>query len=223
MSVFCALVRAGLRSGGGFVSTGGMAMFFAILVGSLFGIALAPMPQTIAAAGPAVIWLCALLSATLSLEAVWHRPLSDGRMDMIVLSGVEPFALTSATILSHWLLTGLPLIAAGLVLSFVFALPTAVLPVLALSLVCATLYLSLTGAIAALLTHGARQPGILMVVLILPVQLPMLLLALMAGERALLDPAVLNPYVYLQGALLLFTLPLLAGGAAWVLRFQLSR
>ncbi len=160
MSVFCALVRAGLRSGGGFVSTGGMAMFFAMLVGSLFGIALAPVPQTIAA---------------------------------------------------------------GLVLSFVFTLPVAVLPVLALSLVCATLYLSLTGAIAALLTHGARQPGILMVVLILPVQLPMLLLALMAGERALLDPAVLNPYVYLQGALLLFALPLLAGGAAWVLRFQLSR
>ena len=223
MSVFTALTRASLRSGGGIVSTGGMAFFFAVLVGSLFGIALAPVPDTIVAAGPAVIWLCALLSATLSLEAVWHRPLSDGRMDVLLLSGVEPFAVTTSTIVAHWLLTGMPLIIAGVVLSFVFSLPVAVLPVLLVSLVCATLYLSLTGAIAAILTHGARQPGILMVVLILPIQLPMLLLALMAGERALLDTSVLNPYVYLQGALLVFALPLVTGGAAWLLRFQLSR
>lgn len=223
MKSFFAVTRMALRSGGGVVSTGGMAAFFAVLVASLFGIALAPMPDTITLAGPAVIWLCVLLSATLSLEAVWHRPLSDGRIDILLLSGVDALSLTTATMLAHWLLTGLPLVLAGCVLAGVFALPAAVLPVVVLSLVCATLYLSATGALAAILTHGARQPGILMVVLILPVQLPMLLLALMASERALLDPSVLNPYVYLQVALVLFALPLVCGGAAWVMRFQLSR
>lgn len=223
MSAFAALVRAGLRSHGGFLSTGALAAFFAVLVASLFAVALAPVPQSLHAAGPAVIWLCALLSATLSLEAVWHRPLSDGRMDVLLLSGVPPFAVSAAAMVVHWVLTGVPLLLAVLVLFVVFSLPFAMLPAMLASMVCATAYLSLTGGIAALLTHGARQPGILMVVLILPLQLPMLLLGLMAGERALLDPAALNPYVYLQAALLLFALPLALGGGAWLLRFLLSR
>lgn len=222
MNAFMALVSSVLRGRGG-LSTGGMAVFFALLIASLFGIALAPQPQTMVMAGPAVIWLCALLSATLSLEAVWHRPLSDGRFDLMVIAGVCPVTLVGATTVAHWLMTGVPLVIAACVLLFIFALPAALLPVLIVSLLVATLYLSLTGAVAALLTHGARQPGILMVVLILPLQLPMLLLALMAVERAMLDPAVLNPYVCLQAAMLLFAFPLLVGGAAWLLRFQLSR
>lgn len=223
MKVFCAVVKSAIGSAGGMVSTGGMAAFFAVLVASLFGIALAPVPQLATLAAPAVIWLCVLLSATLSLEAVWHRPLLAGKLDLLLMSGVPSYIITAAVTCAHWLLAGLPLVLAGFVLSFVFALPVATLLVLLVSLCCATLYLSLTGAMAALLTYGARQPGVLMVVLILPLQLPMLLLALMAGERALLDPAGLNPYVYLQAALLVFALPLLSGAAAWLLRFQLFR
>ncbi len=223
MSGFTPLLRTALRAHGGLFSTGGMAAFFAVLVASLFAIALAPLPQAMTAAGPAVIWLCAVLSATLSLEAVWHRPLADGRMDVLLLSGVAPLPVVAATVAAHWLLTGLPLLAAMAALFVAFNLPLVMLAVMMLSLVCATLYLSLTGAVAALVTHGARQPGILMVVLILPLQLPMLLLGLMAGERALLDPSAFNPYVYLQAAVLVFALPLVLGGAAWLLRFLLSR
>ncbi len=223
MSAFFALLRVTLRSGGGVVSTGGMAVFFTVLVGSLFGIALAPIPDVMRDAAPAIIWLCALLAATLSLETLWHRRLASGQIDLLLLSGVSSLAVAGSGIAAHWLLVGLPLVLAGLVLALVFALPVMVVPVLLVSLLCATLYLSLTGAMAAMLTYGARMPGILMVVLILPLQVPMLLLALMAVARAMLDPAIFNPYVYLQVALLLFALPLLAGGAAWLLRFQLTR
>lgn len=223
MRVFAGMVVGMMRTGGGMLSTGGLAAFFALLAASLFGIALAPLPQASAAAAPAVIWLCVLVAATVSLETVWHRPLSDGKFDLLLLSGVPALTVTAAMTLAHWLMAGVPLIVTGGALGVMLALPVAALPALTASLCCATLYLSLTGAIAALLTHGARQPGVLLVVLILPLQLPMLLLALMAVERALLDPAALNSYVYLQAALLVFALPLLAGGAAWLLRFQLLR
>ncbi len=223
MTTIAVIARSALRAAGGVMSTGGIAVFFAVLLGSLFGIALAPVPQAAQAAAPAIIWLCTLVAATLSLEPVWHRPLSSGRFDLLLLSGVSPLALVAGTVLAQWCAVGVPLALAGGILALVFGVPLGVLPLVGASLALATFYLCLTGALAAVMTHGARQPGVLMVVVIMPLQVPMLLLSLMAVERAQLDTAVVNAYVYLQVALVLFAAPLVLAGAGWLLRAHHSR
>ena len=215
------LVVSSLAAGGGLVQTGGVAVAFALLVGSMFGIALGVMPEVSASAAPAVVLLCALLAAMLSLEVVWHRPLASGRVDLLVISGRGHLEVVGAMMVSHWVLAGLPLACAGMMLGVMLNM-TVTLSAFA-SMALATFYLSVTGAVAALLTQGARYGGVLLVVLVLPLQVPMLILGLLALTDGQLDPQSINPYVQLQLALVVFaTLPLLAL-AAWLLRAQQAR
>lgn len=206
MKKFTLIVMDQLRGGGGiaFVS-----VFFATLCAALFAIALAPQPQMLAAAAMPVIWLVVLLAALLPLEALWHRPLLTGRFDLLLLSGVPPLLLAAAVMLVHFLVTGLPLTVAAIILTPMLQAGLGVLPVLLPSLVLGTLYLSLMGGVGAILTIGARQPGMLMALLILPLMLPMLLLGMMAAEQAMLVGAGINPYLLWQAVLVLLTAPLL--------------
>lgn len=215
------LLASSLVAGGGLVQTGGVAVAFALLVGSMFGIALGVMPEISARAAPAVVLLCAMLAAMLSLEAVWHRPLATGRVDLLVLSGRSPLEVVSAMIAAHWLLAGVPLACAAVLLAVMLNMAVTVTVFVAVLL--ATFYLSVTGAVAALLTHGARYGGVLLVVLVLPLQVPMLILGLLALTDGQLDPQSITPYVQLQLALAMFaTLPLVAL-AAWLLRAAQAR
>lgn len=215
------LLRLALNNGGGIVQTGGVAVVFTLLVGSMFGIALGVLPEVSAHAAPAVILLCVMLSAMLSLETVWHRPLASGCVDLLLLSGRGSLEVATAMLFAHWLLAGLPLVVAGFVLALMLNMAVTLSLVLSIALV--SFYLSATGAVAALLSHGARYGGVLLVVLILPLQVPMMILSLLALSDGQLDPQSSNPYLYLQAALVVFaTLPLLAL-SAWLLRAAHAR
>jgi len=92
-------------------------------------------------------------------------------------------------------------------------MPFGALPVLLLSLLMGTLYLSLLGGLGAALTLGSRRPGLLLVVIVLPLYTPMLLLGGMAVSAAMMAMPV-KAYLLLQAALLLLALPLVPVAAA---------
>jgi heme exporter protein B len=220
MKVFSLILAESLGRARGVAAT---AVAFAVMAASLPAIALAPQPQVLASAAVPLLWLVTLLAALLSLEALWHRPAHDGRLDILLLSGVPPLTLAVAVTAAHWLSSGLPLALAALVLGPMLQVTAGSLCVLAAALALGTVYLSLVGAVGALLSLGARQPGILMAVIVLPLMLPMLLLGQMAVIRADLVPSGPNPYLLLQLALAIVAAPALSALAAHVLRAHYSR
>jgi heme exporter protein B len=200
-------------------SDGAASLFFFMVVVSLFPFALGAGEEILRKAAPGIIWISALLAALLSLEAVWHRDFEDGTLDLLMLSPARPVSIVTAKIFSHWLVSGAGLVLASVIVSQMLYVPAAALGVLVPSLVLGTIYMSVLGGLGAVLTFGARRPGLLLVLLILPLFVPMLVLGVMAGEAALAGE-IAKPYVLLQLSLVVAVLALAPFAAAKFLEMQ---
>src|SRR5207237_10346897 len=106
-------------------------------------------------------------------------------LDLIALSPTPLELAVLAKTAAHWLATGLPLTLLSPLLAVVVDLDPAAIPALVLGLLIGTPALSLLGAIAAALTLGARRPGVLAALLVLPLYLPPLIFGAGAVEATL--------------------------------------
>lgn len=213
MAVLLALVARDLRLTLGRGSEGLVTLFFFLMVVTVFALAMGGDAALIGRAGAGIIWTAAVLSALLTLESVYHRDYADGTLDLLLLSPLPAWQIVAAKMLSHWILGGFLLLPAVLVAAPMLFMPFGALPVLLLSLLMGTLYLSLLGGLGAALTLGSRRPGLLLVVIVLPLYTPMLLLGGMAVSAAMMAMPV-KAYLLLQAALLLLALPLVPVAAA---------
>ncbi len=201
-------------------SEGLAALFFFVLVASLFPFALGTGSDLLKNAAPGILWLAGVLALLLSLEAIWHRDADDGTLDLLLLQPVPVWTIVMAKMTTHWVLAGFPVILAVMVVGPMLYLPLATLGVILPSLLLGTFYMSLLGAFGAALTLGSRRPGVLLVILVLPLYIPMLILGLSGAEAALAGlPA--RGYLLLQVALVLAALPLLPFAAARFLDMNL--
>jgi heme exporter protein B len=148
---------------------------FYVIVVSLFPLASSPDRTLLAALGPGVLWVAALLASLLSLPRLFASDFADGTLEQIALSPYPLPALLSGKIVAHWLATGVPIVALAPLLGLQYGLDAQVLGVVALSLLIGTPILSLLGAIGAALTLGARGGGSLLALLILPLYVPVLI------------------------------------------------
>jgi len=189
-------------------------LFFFALIASLFAFALEGEALKKASAG--IIWVAGALSSLLSLEKIYHRDAEDGTFDLLLHAPVSPLGIMFSKIAAHWLVSGLALTIASVVVSQMLLMPPVVLKTLIPSLLLGTLYMSLLGGLGATLTFGARRPGLLLALLILPLYVPMLIFGVMAADAAF---AELTPrsYILFQGAMVFAALPLTAlAGAAFL-------
>jgi heme exporter protein B len=115
----------------------------------------------------------------------------------------------------------LPLTVLSPVLAMLVDLDTAAIPLLVAGLLIGTPALSLMGAIAAALTLGARRPGVLSSLLVLPLYLPVLIFGAGAVEAGIAGTGA-RPHLLLLGALTLSALPLAPLAAAAALRQALD-
>ena len=129
--------------------------------------------------------MAALLSAVVSLDRLFAADYADGGLDLIALSAMPLEFAVLAKGAAHWVTTGLPLTLISPLLAVFVDLDPAAIPVLMLGLLIGTPALSLLGMIAAALTLGARRPGILVSLLVLPLYLPPLIFATGAVEASL--------------------------------------
>jgi heme exporter protein B len=216
---FLSLIRRDLRLTALRGAEGLTALFFFVAVASLFPFALGSETDVLRKAAPGIVWISALLAALLSLETVYHRDFEDGTFDLLLLSSVPPIQIVLAKIFSHWALTGLGLVLASVPVAAMFYTPASAFCVLIPSLLLGTIYMSLLGAMGAVLTFGARRPGLLLTLLILPLFVPMLILGVMAGAATLADlPA--QAYLLLQLSLVIAALTLIPPAAAKFLEMQ---
>jgi heme exporter protein B len=184
MRAFTALLqrelRLALRHGG---DTFGALLFF-FVAGALFPLAIGPAPQVLAVLAPGIVWVCALLAALLPLDRLFGADFEDGSLDQLLLSGLPASLVALAKAISHWLVTGVPLLLAAVPLAVMLHLPNAAIPALLAGLLMGTAVLSLLGTACAAIVLGARRGGVLLPVLVLPLTTPVLIFgaAAVAGE-----------------------------------------
>lgn len=198
---------------------GAVSLFFFFAVATLFGVALGAEASLLARAAPGILWIAALLSALLSVEAVWHRDFDDQTFELLLVSGIAPWRIVAAKILSHWVLSGLPLVLASVLVGPMLLLPADALSAAVPGLILGTLYMSLLGGLGALLTCGARRPGLLQALLVLPLFVPMLILGVL-GLEAALDGRDFGAYLLLQVSLVLAAVALTPAAGAKILTMQ---
>ena len=158
------------------------ALFFFVIVTSLFPLGIGPEPHLLRKIGPGVLWVAALLSTLLGLHRLFADDHADGTLEQMALSPT-PFAwLTAGKVLAHWSMTGLPLVLLAPVLGMQFGLDAGALGILTLSLLLGTPLLSMIGAIGAALTLGVRGGGALLSLLVLPLYVPALVFGAGAVE-----------------------------------------
>jgi heme exporter protein B len=215
MTAFAALLgrelRLALRHGGD--SFGALLFFF--VAGALFPLAIGPAPATLARIAPGIVWVCALLAALLPLDRLFGADYDDGSLDQLLLSGLPASLVALAKAVSHWLVTGVPLLLAAFPLAVMLQLPAPALPALLGGLLMGTAVLSLLGTACAAIVLGARRGGVLLPVLVLPLTTPVLIFGAAAADAASAGLPV-RPHLLLLGAYLAACLPLcpVAAGAA---------
>jgi len=204
-------LRLSLRHG---ADTLGAVLFF-LLAGALFPLALGPAPEVLARLAPGVVWVCALLAALLPLDRLLGADFEDGSLDQVMLSGLPAPAIGLVKALSHWLVTGVPLLVAAGPLALMLRMDPAGLWVLLAGLLPGTMLLSLLGTMAAAIVLGARRGGVLLPLLVLPLATPVLIFGAAAADAASAGLTV-RPHLLLLAALLAAALPLcpLVTGAA---------
>lgn len=215
-SLFRRDVRLCATRGGGALAS----LFFFVMTASLFAMAFSADAALLREAGAGVVLVSALLASLLSLEQVYHRDHDDGAIDMMLLSALSPIGLAGAKMAAHWAVTGLPLCLAALLVAQMLHVGAETLPVLFGAVMTGTVYMSVLGGFGAFLTLGAKRPGVLLAVVVLPLYVPMLLLGVMAAEAALAGMAA-KPYLLLQVSLLVAALPLSVLASAGLLKMQL--
>jgi len=153
----------------------GVQLLFYVIVVSLFPLASSPDRALLAALGPGVLWVAALLASLLSLPRLFAGDFADGTLEQIALSPYPLPALLAGKVAAHWLVTGLPIVVLSPLLGLQYGLEAEVASVVMLSLLVGTPVLSLLGAVGAALTLGARGGGSLLALLVLPLYVPVLI------------------------------------------------
>jgi heme exporter protein B len=175
---------------------------FFVLVASLFPLGVGADPQLLQRIGPGVIWVCALLSAFLSLPSMFAADYADGSLEQMTLSPHPMPGWASGKIAAHWVATGLPLTVLSPLLGLQYGLTADTLFALACALALGTPVLSLLGAACTALTLGARGGGMLLALLALPLFVPVLVFGAGAAE-AQASGLTSAPHLSILGAALI--------------------
>ncbi len=192
-------------------------LLFALMVASLFPLALGAEPGKLAPLAAGIVWVCVLLSGLIGLEAMYRSDAQDGSLEQMLLSPAPLALLVAVRIAVHWLTTALPVVLLAPLLAEMLQMPDGLLGVLMASLVLGTPLLSLVGAVVAALTVGAGRSGILLPLLAMPLYVPVLVFGAGSVAAAAEGLPHLGALALLAGALVL-ALVLAPLGAAAALR-----
>ena len=151
------------------------ALFFFIIVVSLFPLGVGPEPELLRTLAPGVLWVAALLSTLLSLPRLFADDHRDGTLEQLALAPQPLGLIVLGKVFAHWLVSGLPLTLLAPILGIQFDLSSEALWTLVISLLIGTPALSGIGAIGAALTLGVRGSGVLLSLLVLPLYIPVLI------------------------------------------------
>ena len=177
-----------LSLGSGMASA--LSMIFFLLVAALVPFAVGPDAPVLGRIAAGMVWLAALLATLLTLERIFGPDAEDGTLDLLLASGWSAPWLAMARVISHWIATALPLIAATPLAALILGLPDGELGPLLVGLLVGTPALSALGVVTAALAVGVPRAGLLTALLLLPLMVPVLIFGI-GGNLALLGAVTL--------------------------------
>ena len=124
---------------------------------------------------PLMIWISCLLICVLNLESIFKDDYEDGTLDMFVVNDKYLELDIIAKVLSHWILSNLPVVIIAPLLCVILGLDTGTSYVLFITLLVGTPTMSLVGSIAAALTISLKKNKILISIVVLPMYIPILI------------------------------------------------
>lgn len=161
------------------------ALFFFIIVVSLFPLGVGPEAELLRRLASGVLWVAALLATMLSLPRLFADDFRDGTLEQMALCPQPLAVAVFGKTLAHWLSSGLPLTLLAPLIGLQFDLPAEAVLTLVLALAIGTPALSAIGAIGAALTLGLRGGGVLLSLLVLPLYIPVLIFGAGAVEATI--------------------------------------
>jgi heme exporter protein B len=201
--VFAAVVRRELRRAARSQSEALYPLIFFVLAVVLYPFALGPDPTLLARVAAGVVWVAALLAASLSLDTLFRNDYGDGSLELVVLSGAPLAIVALAKASAHWLLSGLPILLLAVPLALALELDGTTLVILLASLALGSACMSLIGTAVSALTVGLRGGGMLLAMLILPLYIPLLIFGAAATSNAALGLGAAAELYFLAGLLVL--------------------
>ena len=196
-------------------------VFFVVVI-SLFPLGLGPSPQQLSEVAPGVIWVAALLATLMSMDLMFRDDFSDGSLEQLVVSGQPLLVFVFAKVTAHWIISGLPLVLLVPVVGLVMFVDGDRLQAMVVTLLLVSPTLSLLGAIGAALTVSLARGGLLVSILVLPLYVPVLVLAT-AMVQAAGSEADTAGYLYWLLAALLASITLAPLAIAAGLRLAVDR
>lgn len=196
------------------------ALFFFIIVISLFPLGVGSDKATLRFIAPGVIWIAALLASMLALEHLFAEDYIDGGLEQIILLPQPLTLFVFGKILAHWLLTGLPLVLISPLVGLQYHLTIGEQGVMMMSLLIGTPILSILGSIGAALTLGLRSGGVLTALLILPLYIPILIYGAGVVVAQINQQGNTEPYFLMLSAFLILALVLAPWATAAALKIS---
>jgi len=196
-------------------------LVFFLIVTTLFPLALSPELSLLRDMAPGILWVAALLSSLLSLDALFRADAEDGTLEQLALSGQALSVIVIGKTFAHWLVSGAALVVMSPLVATALGIPVGAFPTMLASLALGTLTLSWLGSIGAGLTVGLRRGSVLLSLIVLPLAMPLLIFGASATDRAItgMSPA---GALYLLAALCVFTSTLAPIAATVALRITLE-
>ena len=195
-------------------------MFF-LIVATLFPIGISPDPQRLGEIAAGVLWISALLAAMLSMDNLYRADYEDGSLEQLLLSPHPLYFMVLAKNISHWLVSGLPVVLASPLIAYMLNLSADAYFALFMTLLLGTPVLSLLGSIGVALTVGLGSRGLILAVITLPMSVPVLIAGTMAVQQTH-NGAPLTGYLAILGAMLLVSITLAPLASAAALRISIN-
>ena len=197
-------------------------LVFFIVVISLFPLGLGPSPDELSRVAPGVIWVAALLATLMSMDLMFRSDFDDGSLEQMIASGQSLMVMVLAKVCAHWLVSGLPLVLLVPVVGLVLFVEAEGLKAIVISLLLVSPTLSLLGAIGAALTVSLARGGLLVSIIVLPLYVPVLVLAT-GMVQAAVSGADTAGYLYWLLAALMASLTMAPIAIAASLRVAVDR
>jgi len=194
-------------------------LFFFAIVSTLFPLGVGPDAEQLAASGPGILWMAALLASLLSLNSLFLNDYEDGALEQMLLSPQPLPLLALAKSVAHWLMSGLPLVLVSPLIALSFQMPARATTVMMLTLALGTISLSLLGSIGAGLTVGLNRGNALLSLLILPLAMPILIFGARTVSLAVAGDAA-SAGLYFLGAYCMLALTLAPFATAAALKIS---
>ncbi len=164
-------------------------MFF-VLAASLFVFAVTDL-NILPKIANAIIWVCSILSSMLAINSLYKEDFLDGTLEQLLIKGVRLESIVIAKIISHWIVTAVPLLLTSPILMVMLEAKISMFP----SLLLGTILLSILSSVCACLTLETSKGYSIAELLILPLYIPVVIFGV-------------NQYYQLLFALILLIFPI---------------